>query len=303
MNINWSTSRCIICGSSDQITKEHLIPKCLAGKLVAKFLCRICNSTFGHREESEVLNDPNIRQIIDKRIVQELPELGARLRMGLEYIGHSEQGEVRGYMQDEEFIVNEQTLDDGSRIVPPDKTLHHVKNMAIKTGEGSLLCTEDDLKGLSSGESIEAASGIWITNWDVDSVKPVLSGPVINPVVPAKIAFEFLALRCGDDIYEDSPQLNSIRYQLRTVGELSEGDIDVERLEAQNNQLFHGLVFEGNKPGAQVQIRFFGSLAFRVCFRFLAIQCPRFGYTHDLISGDDCAWPVTSNHCLAVKLG
>ena len=290
MNQDWPTPRCIICGSGDSITKEHLIPECLGGKLTAEFLCKNCNSNLGHQEESLVRKDPQIRLLIE-RLASKRPDLADNLRKGLEYIGQSEQGEVRGYMQNEEFIVKRKQLGDGSLIVPPGESLDHVKRMAEREGRGPLFYIDDDLARLSPGESIEAAPGIEITNWGVDSVKPDLSGPVIEPVVPAKIAFEFLALHSGDKIYKNPLPLASIRRQL-LEGELSVGDIHVERLIAQNVRLFHGLAFEGNDPGAKVQIRLFGQLAFRVQFRHLAIRCPRAGYTHDLISGEDSIWPV-----------
>ena len=285
MHVNWPTSRCILCTSRDCTTEEHLIPACLGGKLSAKFLCKNCNSTLGHREESRVRKDPMIVAGIE-RLARKRLDLADGLRKRLSYTGHSQRGEVRGFMRSGEFIVSEQPQDDGSLIVQEDKALEVVKTIAVRKGMGSLIHGADDLSHLSPGESVEFAPGIWITKWAVDSVEPDLSGLEIDPVVPAKIAFEFLALHCGDDIYGDSPQIKSIRRQL-LAGELSENNVNVERLMAQNNRLFHGLVFEGNNPGACVQIRLFGRLAFRVQFRCFAIRCTRVSYTHDLLSGDD----------------
>ena len=285
MNVDWSTARCILCGSREDITKEHIVPDCLAGILVASFLCRGCNSRLGHGAESGVRNDPKVRQLIE-RLVREQPHLANRLRNRLPYIGRGEQGETPGYMKDGRFVPKEQCLDDGSLIVPEARSLLHVKNIADRDGAGPLLVTPDQLRDLPSGGSVEAASGISITNWILDSVSPDISGPEIDPIVPAKIAFEFLALHCCSKIYEDPPQLASIRCQLK-AGKLSGDEIRVQRLEAQNDRLFHGLVFEGNSPGARVQIRFFGALAFRVEFCRFSISGTRWRYTHDLVSGDE----------------
>ena len=289
MNCDWTTLRCIICSSEDEITKEHLIPEYLGGKITAKFLCRECNSTLGHRVESDILQDPIIRQILDNRIAHEIPELAEKMRSGLEYIGHGEHGIVSGYIKEGTFTVKEQTLEDGSLVSVPNKSIKHLKTMSVREGRGPLLISENDLNNLPQDEIVEVANGLWIKNCKVDTVQPKLRGIVIGPVVPVKIAFEFLALHCGDAIYENSPQLNSIRYQITNTKILTEGDIHVERLVAQNDRLFHGLAFEGNNPGAQVQIRLFGSLGFRVSFHYLSIQCPRIAYTHELISGkEDC---------------
>ena len=288
MNVDWSTARCILCGSGEDITREHVIPACLGGKLVADFLCRDCNSKLGHSAESGVTEDPAVRLLIE-RLAGEQPHLADKLQKHLRYIGYSEQGEIPGHMRDGKFVPNEHKLDDGSLISSGDRSLYHVKNMSNRDGRGPLLATADRLKCLSSGESVEAAPGIWVTNWSLDSIKPDLSGEEIDPIVPAKMAFEFLALHCGSDIYENPPQLASIRHQL-IDGKLPGDDIRVQRLEAQNNRLFHGLVFEGNSPGARVQIRLFGPLAFCVEFNRLSISGTRCGYTHDLVSGHDSTW-------------
>ena len=230
-----------------------------------------------------------VRKLIE-RLVAARPDLANDLQEGLPYIGSSEQGSFRGRVKDGKFVVNEHTLDDESLITPADKSLYHVKNMARRYDIEVFPVAADELNCLPPGASVEAAHGIQITNWDVHAVKPDLSGPQIDPVVPAKIAFEFLALRCGDAIYENPPQLAAIRRQL-LAGELSEGDIHVKRLMAENDQLLHGLVFEGNVPGgAQVQIRLFGRLAFRVQFRCLTISGCRVGYTHDLIRENEGLW-------------
>ncbi len=213
MNQNWQTPRCIICGSGEHITKEHLMPACLGGKLTAKFLCKDCNSKFGSSAESLLRDDPKIRLEIE-RLASVKPDMADKLRQGLEYIGHSEQGEVRGYIQKGNFVVKQGLLDDGSLIVPPDKSLEHVKKMAVREGRGELFCMDGEWENLPSGKSVEVAPGIHVKNWPVDSIKPDLSGPQIEPVVPAKIAFEFLALHCGDSIYDNPPQLASIRRQI-----------------------------------------------------------------------------------------
>ncbi len=124
MNADWPTARCILCGSGEDITTEHIIPDCLAGKLVANFLCKDCNSRLGHGAESAVRNDPKVRLLIE-RLVGEQPHLANKLQKRLPYIGRSEQGEIPGYMRDGRFVPKEQPLDDGSFIFPEDLSLYH----------------------------------------------------------------------------------------------------------------------------------------------------------------------------------
>ena len=218
--------------------------------------------------------------------------LAARLEKRLLYIGHSEQGEIPGHFREGKFVAKEQCLDDGSLIVPEDRSPFHIKRIANRENSGTLRCSADHLKLWPPGNSVEVGCGLTVKNWTVDSIKPDLSGPEMDPIVPVKMAFEFLAWHCGNDIYENPFPLASIRRQL-IDGHLSKDDVLVERLGARNNRLFHGLVFEGNNPGARVQIRLFGSLAFRVEFSGLSISSTGYAYTHDLVSGCECHWTVT----------
>ena len=176
MNCDWRTLRCIICGSRNEITKEHLIPEHLGGKFTAKFLCRECNSTLGHRVESDILQDPIIRQILDNRIAREIPELAEKMRSRLEYIGHGDHGTVSGYVKRGTFTVKEQTLEDGSLVSPFNKSIKHLQTIAAREGRGPLFISESDLSNLPQDEIIEAANGLWIRNCKVDTIQPKLRG-------------------------------------------------------------------------------------------------------------------------------
>lgn len=101
-----------------------------------------------------------------------------------------------------------------------------------------------------------------VINWQGTGLQPVLDGPSLNPIVPLKTAYEFLALHLGTAIYEASPSVDAARQSLRG-GALDSKFLSVERLHAPQEKPFHGIVFEGNTPCAEVMIRLFGKLAFR----------------------------------------
>ena len=163
-----------------------------------------------------------------------------------------------------------------------DATLASMQRRAERRGEQLLELTPNEFLAISdSGVSKKT-----LTPVEPKSIEPDLSGEEMSPVVPAKIAFEFLALHCGNEIYGDAPALKAIRDQIRAC-ELSEEEIRVERLCADRDTSLHGIVFEGNDPGARVQVRLFGTLAWRVSFCRLSVTCPRFCYVHDLISGEE----------------
>lgn len=122
--------------------------------------------------------------------------------------------------------------------------------------------------------------------WSVEGLQPALDGPLLNPIVALKSAYEFLALHVGTAIYQETPPLSAIRKALRE-GKVSARHAEVERLHAPDPKPFHGLVFEGNCPYAKVQIRLFGQLAFRIHFKQLSVAGARGMYTHDLATNHE----------------
>lgn len=141
---------------------------------------------------------------------------------------------------------------------------------------------------------ITLSRNVDVVKWSVESLQLSLDGPLLNSLVPAKSAYEFLALHVGSSIYEDSPPLKAIRHALRS-GTLNPEHITVERLHATETKPFHGLVFEGNAPHAKVQLRVFGKLAFRVHFLRLSVAGSRGMYTHDLESNEEHVQQLPQN--------
>jgi hypothetical protein len=134
---------------------------------------------------------------------------------------------------------------------------------------------------------VEIAPGIEAIKWRVDRLEIDLShAQFMDPLIPTKIAFEFLACHVGPAVYDDVPQLSQIRSALRNK-QMNTDVLLVERLTSNKYEPFHGIVFEGNDPYARVQVRLFGWLAFRVHFLHLAVSGPRYVYTQRLDSGEE----------------
>jgi hypothetical protein len=114
----------------------------------------------------------------------------------------------------------------------------------------------------------------------------------MTPLVPFKIAFEFLACHLGASVYNADPQLLDLRKAPRSTIDV-DPSFQVERLAASRYEPFHG-VFEGNAPHARFQVRLFGSLAFRVHFLQLAVECDRYAYTHYLSTGKEYLCRINS---------
>ena len=121
----------------------------------------------------------------------------------------------------------------------------------------------------------------------VEKVEPDPSdSKLLTPLLPLKIAYEFLAFHLYDVVYDKNPALNELRAVLRE-GVEDHPSFRVEELNASEYKPFHGIVFVESNPHAVVLIRLFGWLAFRVHFRRLTVSGPRFSYKHDLDTNRD----------------
>lgn len=136
---------------------------------------------------------------------------------------------------------------------------------------------------MPENERLPIADGLDVVKWSTEGIKlDFSSSKPIDPLLPAKIAFEFLALCAGDAICSDSPPLPALREILCTGTRWNESILRVERLQAANPRAFHGICNEENPAYSQVQVRLFGYLAFRVHFPLLHVGGTRYAYTQSL---------------------
>jgi len=286
MEVPWPGDRCILCLEEDELTLEHIIPESLGGRLTSRFLCPRCNSTLGNRLEHAARSDPSVR-IAAQQLSAQIPEIARQLAENQRYIGESETGLAPGFQREGDFRIFSRKLPDGSLVQPTDEARGTVERILQKTSRYKLPLQDALRKFEEAPENkrVEIAPGLEIVKWRVEKIQPDFSeSPLMSPLIPLKIAYEFIACHLGTAIYEDSPPLNDIRQVFMTL-DPNTGPFRIERLHAAEYKPFHGIVFEGNKPHASVQIRLFGWLAFRVHFLCLAINGPRFIYTHHLDSG------------------
>lgn len=296
IRIPWNGNRCIACLRDTALSEEHLIPESLGGRLTAKFLCRDCNSSLGHRTEAAARSDPTISLIVNS-LATEIPALAQTLFEGSRYVGHSLGGKVVGYVKASEFVVRAKTNMDGSLIQPTPDARNSLDTILRRQGcdapfRADAIRRLDDAPG---NVRVAVAPGLEVVKWGITKLELALDGPLMDTVVPLKIAFEFLACHLGTAVYEETPLLDEARRALAT-GQIDTACVSVERLTAEKTRPFHGIIFEGNAPHARFQIRLFGKLAFRVHFLRLAVGGPRFQYTHDLATNEERIIEVAENH-------
>jgi hypothetical protein len=268
------------------MTSEHIIPAALLGKLETKFLCRKCNSFFGRSFEATARADPIVALAV-KTLEKLNPNLAAILMENQEVILGGRDGPRRGQVKNGVAQIRTAKLNDGSIITPSPAAKPHIMRLLQRDGHSPSMI-EEALSAVNQAplnQRISISPEIDVITWNSENFElDLLAMKPMNPLVPAKMAYEFLAGHLGNEVYDRKVALDDIRSMfLNNV--ISENDVIVERLHADNNGLFHGICFEGNSPNAKVLIRLFGTLAFRVSFKRLAVGGKRFIYTHTIATG------------------
>lgn len=218
-----------------------------------------------------------------------IPRLASALIESHPHIAYSDPGPAHGYYKNGDFHVKSRKLDDGSLILPTDIGRKSLLNLLRKSGYQEI----DARKAISlfdnaaENERVEIAPGLEAVKWRIDRLETDLSQTqFMDPLIPAKTAYEFLSCLVGSAIYEDGPHLSKIRAVFMNR-QMNPDELIVERLTSNKYEPFHGICFEGNGPYATFQIRLFGQLAFRVHFLHVSVGGPRYVYTHRLDTGEE----------------
>lgn len=286
MDIPWITPQCILCLTKGSLSVEHLIPASIGGSLTARFLCPACNSNLGRIVEKEAKDDPSIRIALEN-LKNEIPNLYSAITENQLFTAHSKACAIIGSFKKEDFRVRGKKLSDGSIVLPTEEAKKAINSILSKQGYDNHKIEEvlNKFETMPGNKISSIHPGLEASKWDIEKIEIAFSKTkMLNPLVPFKIAYEFLACHLGQAIYANEPELEEIRSAL-TRQDAKGSSFQIDRLNADKYRPFHGIGFEGNSPWAQVQIRLFGWLAFRVHFKRLKVHGPRFVYTHFLDKG------------------
>jgi hypothetical protein len=236
----------------------------------------------GHLFEGSVRADPTIRLLVS-RLASKVPRLAEKLSEGQAYVSVGPGGKATGYLKDGEFVTQSRKLDDDSLIQQTPEAARSIRRMLERANydEGSISESLQRLERAPENTRVTLAGGLEVVKWSIERIEPALGGVLLSPMVPLKSAYEFLALHLNSAVYEEVPALAAARDAL-SGGPVDPTHLLVERLHAPTARPLHGIAFEGNSPYANVQVRLFGQLAFRVHFKTLSVGGSRFVYTHDL---------------------
>ena len=286
MKARWTDRRCVLCALEGPLTEEHVIPQAIGGSLTCDFLCKPCNDRLG-QTEAHLKSDPAVRLAIENLKGQVPLDLYRTVSEAQSFIMKSRGGQVKATFKRGTMRVNPSRQSDGSLVQPTENAPKAIRTMMERRGLGEAEIQEA-MKRFEEGPEdsrVTLANGIDIVKWTVTEIHPALDSPRLDPVVPLKIAYEYLALHYGTSIFH--PSLGPVREALGQDGPVPDV-CRVERLRARRYRPFHGLVVEKNSPYPVVQIRLFGYLVYRVHFLNIRIAAgPHLAYTLHLDTGEE----------------
>ncbi len=253
------------------------------------FLCASCNSHLGHAVDATARSDPSVALAIHQ-FHSEHPQRADSLREGMPYRVRSADGTSEAKIKRGGLRVRSEKLEDGSLVQPTDVARRSVATMLRRAGypEAPLEAALQKFDTAPDERRVEIAPGLEVAKWLITQARPDLSGSPLSPILPAKIAYEFLACHVGASIYGTAGPLSELRHVLSALS-FEETAVRIEYLQADRSHPIHGIVVERSEPNVLIQIRLFGSLAYRVHFPRVGFSGPRFVYTHDLVSDRDGA--------------
>ena len=136
------------------------------------------------------------------RLASNIPELVRGLTENQGYIGESQAGLSPGYIRDRDFRIFSKKLPNGSLVQPTNEARSTIEKILEKEGYDQLPM-QDALRKIDEApenKKVEVAPGLEIVKWRIDKIQPDFNkSPLMNPLVPLKVAYEFIACHLGKD--------------------------------------------------------------------------------------------------------
>lgn len=265
------------------MSSEHVIPDVLGGILRAPMLCADCNSWCGAQLDRQVQADDSLR-LAALALGERLPQIRDRVLHKMKAASVSDRGATEGDVRYCQFKVRPSVQPDGSLIQSTEDGRKAVEQILRKRGadESTVIHALAKFDGAPFGQRVSLHPDLDVIQWQTKEIRQVLKGETGDDRPFIKIAVEFACLTLGRAAHHDG--IAAIWNDLRAPGGRS---ASVDYLQDQEYEPFHGIAIEQNQPVLRVQVRLFGKLAYRITFPKLAVNGPRWVYTHRLDLGED----------------
>ena len=176
-------------------------------------------------------------------------------------------------------VLNEQKPD-GSLILDTTKGIKEIERQLMKQGlsDKEIMKHLENFKNLQDNKMMRLPNGSSVIKWSIKKIFPDLKGPLLDDRVIVLMAYEYLSLLIGDNIFKD--YFNSIRNLIKN-GEDSVV-IEIEHLRGHEYYTNHRIFPEFRDDEIIINIWLFGWLVNRVHFKNIAFSCKDFVYIEDL---------------------
>lgn len=256
---------CIVCMNEQVGDWEHIIPSSIGGRLQAKMLCDKCNhQVFGSKLVSKLNQDPRIILALEY-LKPEYPILFKRLLKRAKYVGGGADGlRIYGIEKDSDFQIISSSETEGVSIHDTEKAKNILRKMLEKDGlENEIIeLWVEEFSLIKEDKPLQIPTGETYIKRKVPKFAPDLSTGFVDERLPALIAYEYLSLFIGNQIYNS--EFEPVRKYLLN-GDIT-SKVSVECLQGKEYDVFHEIYVKPNHESFNIYIRFFRWLVFKVEF-------------------------------------
>jgi hypothetical protein len=261
------------------LSRSHLIPESIGGFAWARTHCKACNEETGTKVEAEIVHDDSIRFSIEA-VSSSLPKLAAAFHAKTTYAARTPHGLVRARREGDGFQILPASEGDSRTSSQEDA------RAALKTRLSRAGCSDDETAealGLFDraeiGVPIEIG-GATVTHGVVEVFEPELTGVIVSHSFPSLIAFHFVALAIGPNVYDE--RLDPLRDSIKR-GAASSSWHRVESGLERRYAPEHLVGFAQTSPHLVVGVQLFGWNVRRIHFPQISSSTEPFGYLFDLV--------------------
>ena len=277
VSVPWPDDRCILClnGFTEDKrqcrTREHVIPVSLGGELLVDFLCKHCNNKFGTVVDSQLREETRLRFRLGVNPAQ-IPKVFESATNSLEFRGRAG-GDWLDLKRRDCKDVPLTSQPDGSMIVRSDADSGFIQHLNRRLHPEALpqapivrVTPDNRALPLPPFSEVWPKPGRLATSW-MDGVEHIEPGA---GTALRKIAYEFLALHIGAQIYD--PKLHAERQALLTNTPASCRARIVSGMPPRDRDYgaIHGLAVDlDGEDKVEVIVCLFGHCLWRITFPWL----------------------------------
>jgi hypothetical protein len=280
MKVPASFDCCTICNKNKPLTSEHIIPESVGGTLEAEIQCVDCNSKLGSELVFQAKQDPVLRLAI-QQLKDKLPDLYLSMEEGQRYWAKDASGKaVPVKLKKGKFQTQAHRRNDGSLILDTRKAEKNLRTMLAKEGleYGQINESLRRLKESPDNVRVRLSNQRSAIKWTVISSFPTLEKPEMSPRLVAMIAYNYLCLLIGNDVFNE---WFAFMRDFILTGKPTDR-IKIESFTSRNYECYHRLYCEFDDEEARVKIVFFGWLLYVVHIAGFVYKGPDFVYVEDL---------------------